>query len=81
MVHIHNWTYELKEGRNDRIIAYCSETEFPVHCAYQGRDEAASCTVSAESREYDGTVYADAAVKNWITERPAWKLCSHMRNR
>lgn len=69
MVHIHNWTYELKEGRNDRIIAYCSETEFPVHCAYQGRDEAASCTVSAESREYDGTVYADAAVKNWITEK------------
>ena len=69
MVHHHDWTYEVKEGSSNKIIAYCNETENPAHCAYQGRNEAVSCTVTAESRAYDGTEYADAVVKNWITEK------------
>ena len=69
MVHYHDWTYEIKEGHSNKIIAYCNETENPVHCAYQGRNEAVSCTVTAESRAYDGTEYAGAVVNNWITEK------------
>lgn len=69
MVHHHDWTHEVKEGSSNKIIAYCNETENPAHCAYQGRNEAVSCTVTAESRAYDGTEYADAVVNNWITER------------
>ena len=70
MVHHHDWTYEVKEGSSNKIIAYCNETENPAHCAYQGRNEAVSCTVTAESRAYDGTEYAGAVVNNWITEQP-----------
>lgn len=69
MVHYHDWTYEIKEGHSNKIIAYCNETENPAHCAYQGRNEAVSCTVTAESRAYDGTEYAGAVVNNWITEK------------
>lgn len=69
MVHYHDWTYEIKEGSSNKIIAYCNETENPAHCAYQGRNEAVSCTVTAESRAYDGTEYAGAVVNNWITEK------------
>lgn len=69
MVHHHEWTYEIKEGHSNKIIAYCNETENPAHCAYQGRNEAVSCTVTAESRAYDGTEYAGAVVNNWITEK------------
>lgn len=69
MVHHHDWTYEIKEGHSNKIIAYCNETENPAHCAYQGRNEAVSCTVTAESRAYDGTEYAGAVVNNWITEK------------
>lgn len=69
MVHHHDWTYEIKEGSSNKIIAYCNETENPAHCAYQGRNEAVSCTVTAESRAYDGTEYAGAVVNNWITEK------------
>ena len=69
MVHYHDWTYEVKEGSSNKIIAYCNETENPAHCAYQGRNEAVSCTVTAESRAYDGTEYAGAVVNNWITEK------------
>lgn len=69
MVHYHDWTYEIKEGHSNKIIAYCNETEDPAHCAYQGRNEAVSCTVTAESRAYDGTEYAGAVVNNWITEK------------
>lgn len=69
MVHHHDWTYEVKEGSSNKIIAYCNETENPAHCAYQGRNEAVSCTVTAESRAYDGTEYAGAVVNNWITEK------------
>ena len=69
MVHYHDWTYEIKEGSSNKIIAYCNETENPAHCAYQGRNEAVSCTVTAGSRAYDGTEYADAVVNNWITEK------------
>lgn len=69
MVHHHDWTYEIKEGHSNKIIAYCNETENPAHCAYQGRKEAVSCTVTAESRAYDGTEYAGAVVNNWITEK------------
>lgn len=69
MVHHHDWTHEVKEGSSNKIIAYCNETENPAHCAYQGRNEAVSCTVTAESRAYDGTEYADAVVNNWITEK------------
>lgn len=69
MVHYHDWTYEIKEGHSNKIIAYCNETENPAHCAYQGRNEAVSCTVTAGSRAYDGTEYADAVVNNWITEK------------
>lgn len=69
MVHHHDWKYEVKEGSSNKIIAYCNETENPAHCAYQGRNEAVSCTVTAESRAYDGTEYADAVVNNWITEK------------
>lgn len=58
MVHHHDWTHEVKEGSSNKIIAYCNETENPAHCAYQGRNEAVSCTVTAESRAYDGTEYA-----------------------
>lgn len=60
MVHHHDWTHEVKEGSSNKIIAYC---------AYQGRNEAVSCTVTAESRAYDGTEYAGAVVNNWITEK------------
>lgn len=69
MVHHHDWTHEVKEGSSNKIIAYCNETENPAHCAYQGRNEAVSCTVTAESRAYDGTEYAGAVVNNWITEK------------
>lgn len=69
MVHYHDWTYEIKEGHSNKIIAYCNETENSAHCAYQGRNEAVSCTVTAESRAYDGTEYAGAVVNNWITEK------------
>lgn len=69
MVHYHDWTYEIKEGHSNKIIAYCNETENPAHCAYQDRNEAVSCTVTAESRAYDGTEYAGAVVNNWITEK------------
>lgn len=69
MVHHHDWTYEIKEGHSNKIIAYCNETENPAHCAYQGRNEAVSCTVTAESRAYDGTEYVGAVVNNWITEK------------
>ena len=69
MVHHHDWTHEIKEGSSNKIIAYCNETENPAHCAYQGRNEAVSCTVTAESRAYDGTEYAGAVVNNWITEK------------
>lgn len=69
MVHYHDWMYEIKEGHSNKIIAYCNETENPAHCAYQGRNEAVSCTVTAESRAYDGTEYAGAVVNNWITEK------------
>lgn len=69
MVHYHDWTHEVKEGSSNKIIAYCNETENPAHCAYQGRNEAVSCTVTAESRAYDGTEYAGAVVNNWITEK------------
>lgn len=69
MVHHHDWTHEIKEGHSNKIIAYCNETENPAHCAYQGRNEAVSCTVTAESRAYDGTEYAGAVVNNWITEK------------
>lgn len=69
MVHYHDWTYEIKEGSSNKIIAYCNETENPAHCAYQGRNEAVSCTVTAESKAYDGTEYAGAVVNNWITEK------------
>lgn len=69
MVHHHDWTHEVKEGHSNKIIAYCNETENPAHCAYQGRNEAVSCTVTAESRAYDGTEYAGAVVNNWITEK------------
>lgn len=69
MVHYHDWTYEIKEGHSNKIIAYCNETENPAHCAYQGRNEAVSCNVTAESRAYDGTEYAGAVVNNWITEK------------
>lgn len=69
MVHHHDWTHEVKEGSSNKIIAYCNETENPAYCAYQGRNEAVSCTVTAESRAYDGTEYAGAVVNNWITEK------------
>lgn len=69
MVHHHDWTHEVKEESSNKIIAYCNETENPAHCAYQGRNEAVSCTVTAESRAYDGTEYAGAVVNNWITEK------------
>lgn len=69
MVHHHDWTHEVKEGSSNKIIAYCNETENPAHCAYQGRNEAVSCTVTVESRAYDGTEYAGAVVNNWITEK------------
>lgn len=69
MVHHHDWTHEVKEGSSNKIIAYCNETENPAHCAYQGRNEAVSCTVAVESRAYDGTEYAGAVVNNWITEK------------
>lgn len=69
MVHHHDWTHEVKEGSSNKLIAYCNETENSAHCAYQGRNEAVSCTVTAESRAYDGTEYAGAVVNNWITEK------------
>lgn len=66
-LHNHSWKYKQDTQTTNKILAYCTQTEYKDGCSYQGKDHALTLDLDASDMEYTGKKYDKASVTNNIS--------------
>ena len=66
-LHNHSWEYKQDTQTTNKILAYCTQTEYKDGCSYQGKDHALTLNLDASDMEYTGKEYNKASVTNNIS--------------
>ena len=66
-LHNHSWEYKQDTQTTNKILAYCTQTEYKDGCSYQGKDHALTLNLDANDIEYTGKEYDKASVTNNIS--------------
>ena len=67
VLHNHSWEYKQDTQTTNKILAYCTQTEYKDGCSYQGKDHALTLNLDASDMEYTGKEYNKASVTNNIS--------------
>ena len=66
-MHNHSWEYKKDTQTPNKILAYCTQTEYKDGCSYQGKDHALTLDLDASDMEYTEKEYDKASVTNNIS--------------